>query len=154
MIPGLGGWTLRRSPLAPSVPLEGSETVQGLRTLERLRSASLLERERANSSRGAAAVEASQNRRRRYQRFKGPFLEQMTTDDFKKAPHPWKQFVGLGDEGLMLKGYNVPASVDILCERIEVRLIRTALRRSLPMPAPLHFFTHLRRYPSSAHRRT
>ena len=63
MVPMLSGWTLRRSPLAPSVPLEGSETVQGLRTLERLRSASLLQH--PNDRNNAGRVEtAAQSRRR------------------------------------------------------------------------------------------
>ena len=137
---GLNGWTLQRNPLAPGVPLEGTDTVEGLRTLERLRAASLLNG--AGNLNGAAAAPGRQpappaayNRRRRYQRYKGPFLEQLSVDDLKKDPRPWSQFSGIttntnappngggGNNNLTrisIQGYSFPASLDLLCERIEV----------------------------------
>lgn len=115
----LGSWMLRRSPLAAAVPLEGSDTVPGLRTLERLRSSNLLDTGSSARSRGAQAPRPS--RRSNYQRFKGPFIEQMSTDDLQKTPKPWKQFLGDGNQG-----FNLPASVDVLSERTEVRTRRHA----------------------------
>jgi hypothetical protein len=113
------GWTLRRNPLAASVPLDGSDTVQGLRDLERLRSAALL-RGGSHSSTLRASHGPSQ-RRQKYRRFKGPYMEQLTFDDLKKAPRSWSQFLGLREADWTVQGYSVPATLDLLCERIEVR---------------------------------
>jgi len=128
-------WNLRRSPLAPGVPLEGTETVDGLRQLERLRAASLLNNGNRNAGgAGGQAAAPAQNRRRRYQRYKGPFLEQLSVDDLKKNPRPWSQFSGITNitapnagagagaiHRISIQGYTFPASLDLLCERIEVR---------------------------------
>lgn len=119
-----GDWRLQRSPLAPSVPLDGTDTVQGLQTLERLRAARLL----PNNATGGPpngtrqAPPAPPSRRRRYQRYKGPYLEQLAIDDLKKDPRPWAQFTGVpaGDGGPLGSSYTVPASLDLLCERMEV----------------------------------
>ena len=118
------GWRLHRSPLAPSVPLEGSETVQGLRTLERLRAASLLSDGSSTSGGGPTAAGAARNaappapsRRRRYQRYKGPFIEHLSTDDLKKDPRPWSQFSGRSEEATF--SFSIPASLDFLCERLD-----------------------------------
>jgi hypothetical protein len=128
----LGGWTLRRSPLAAAVPLEGTDTVPGLRTLERLRAANLLNNgDASGAGRGAQPPRAS--RRQSYQRFKGPYIEQMTTQELQKDPKPWKLFLGDAEQGLSAQGFNVPASVDVLSERTEVRRRR---RRRPAAPAP------------------
>lgn len=119
-----GDWRLQRSPLAPSVPLDGTDTVQGLQTLERLRAARLL----PNNATGNGppngprqAPQAPPSRRRRYQRYKGPYLEQLATDDLKKEPRPWAQFTGVpaGEATTFASSYTVPASLDLLCERME-----------------------------------
>ncbi|KAG7674060.1 hypothetical protein NADE_004252 [Nannochloris sp. 'desiccata'] len=125
-------WNLHRSPLAPGVPLDGTDTVEGLRQLERLRAASLLNSSNRNA--GGQAAPPAQHRRRRYQRYKGPFLEQLSVDDLKNDPRPWSQFSGIpsitapagggggGGGGIIrssLQGYTFPASLDLLCERIE-----------------------------------
>ena len=124
-----GEWRLARSPLAPSVPLDGTDTVQGLQTLERLRAARLLAPNGGAGgapTRGRQAAQAAPpSRRRRYQRYKGPYLEQLALDDLKKDPRPWSQFsgVGAGDGApvaLAHGSYTVPASLDLLCERMEV----------------------------------
>jgi hypothetical protein len=134
-----GRWTLQRNPLAPGVPLEGTDTVEGLRNLERLRAASLLNNANGNANgaggAGRPAAPPAQNRRRRYQRYKGPFLEQLSVDDLKKDPRPWAQFSGIttttapapagagggqNNNRISMQGYTFPASLDLLCERIEV----------------------------------
>jgi hypothetical protein len=126
-------WNLHRSPLAPGVPLEGTDTVEGLRQLERLRAASLLNNGNRNATgAGGQAAPPVQHRRRRYQRYKGPFLEQLSVDDLKKYPRPWSQFSGITNVTtpaagggsiyrISVQGYTFPASLDLLCERIEVR---------------------------------
>jgi hypothetical protein len=117
------GHTLQRSPLQPAVPLEGSDTVQGLSTLARLRAANLLPPAGGAPRGGAAAAAAAGGRRRRYQRFRGPFVEQATLDDLRAAPRPWTQFWGSADAGGGLGGaYNVPASADALAERVDENL--------------------------------
>lgn len=119
-------WRLRRSPLAPSVPLEGSETVQGLRTLERLLTANLLNGTADGDGRGgarnggASSGHELSSRRRRYQRYKGPYLEQLTVDDLKKDPKPWKQFAPVEGWRWTTLEYSIPATLDLMCERIEV----------------------------------
>jgi hypothetical protein len=132
------GWRLQRNALAPGVPLEGTDTVEGLQNLERLRLASLLNN--GNPANGAGggnrqAAPPAENRRRRYQRYKGPFLEQLSVDDLKKDPRPWSQFSGItstnttpaaggGGGGnttrFLVQGYTIPASLDLLYERVEV----------------------------------
>lgn len=115
------GHTLERSPLAPSVPLDGSDTVAGLRTLERLRASNLLPPNNgpSTSSRAPPTESAWASRRRKYQRFKGPFIEHLTVDDMKKNPKPWNQFTINGENGRLQDAYNVPATLDILAERFE-----------------------------------
>jgi hypothetical protein len=120
----LRGWTLTRSPLAPSVPLDGTETVEGLRSLERLHLAALLNDQQAalGTSYGRRNSRAAQSRRRRYQRFKGPFVEQLTLDDLRRDPRPWQEFIGkprASSEGSVFNSCNVAASLDLLCERFE-----------------------------------
>lgn len=126
MVEFLPGWRLRRSPLAPSVPLEGSETVQGLRTLERLLTANRAAQNggttdgigTSGAQHGSAADFSS--RRRRYQRYRGPFLEHLTIDDLKKDPRPWKQFAAVEGSRWTTLDYSIPATLDFMCERVEV----------------------------------
>lgn len=130
------GHSLHRSSLSPSVPLDGSDTVAGLRTLERLHIANLYQTNntpRASTSsthatpqqRTARSANNEQHsswtsRRKHYQRFKGPFIEQLSTDDLKRDPKPWKLFGVNGDNGSVNDAYTLPASLDILAERFEV----------------------------------
>jgi hypothetical protein len=121
-------WNLSRNPLVPSVPLDGTDSVQGLRTLERLRAAELLDTLQNDSqckSDKSARERQRAARRRRYQRYKGPFVEYSTLEDLKRDPQSWKDFSGYssrdrGDE----RHFDVPARLDLLAERIDVRAHR------------------------------
>lgn len=106
--------SLDRSPLSPAVPLEGSESVQGLRTLERQRltSEAAAAQPSAPDQPGAPAIPTG---RRTYQRFKGPYIEQLAVEDLKAAPKPWGAFAGGS-----VADYSVPASIAALQERMEV----------------------------------
>ncbi|KAI3432223.1 hypothetical protein D9Q98_003785 [Chlorella vulgaris] len=134
-------WFLRRSPLLTSVPLEGTDTVPGLRTLERLRMAELLHAppEAAPPVRGGAfrafrsfrgggggtavAAPAAGDWQRCYQRYRGPFIEQLGVDELQQAPKNWDVFWKGSDKGQLAAAYNLPASIAVLRERIEENLV-------------------------------
>lgn len=162
-------WQLLRNPLSPGVPLEGSDTVQGLRTLERRRMTEMLQQPAGGATAGAAAAAGGGvgGWQRRFQRYRGPFVEQLSTEDLKQAPKNWTVFwkgseggqlaqVRVGDSvggwsgcsniailpgtcnmpllgptqsGLhRVQAYNLPASLDVLHERTEVRPAARLLR--------------------------
>lgn len=93
-------WHLMRSPLAPGVPLEGTDTVAGLRMLERQRLSQLLSSvdpggdggRGGAAAGGPAAAAAGGGWRRSFQRYRGPFIEHLTTEDLKAAPKSWGVF--------------------------------------------------------------
>ena len=114
-------WNLVRNPLVPSVPLEGSDTVQGLRTLERLRAADLLSHS-GDADEKRKTKRAS--RRSRYQRYKGPFIEYLGVDALTQGDgKPWKEFGGqqVGRREMDGRCFDVSGSLDLLAERIDVR---------------------------------
>lgn len=116
-------WRLQRSPLAPGVPLEGSETVEGLRTLERLRLAELLQQQQGgggDAGGGRAGGRAGGSWQRAFQRYRGPFIEQLGPDDLKQDPKSWSIFWKGSERGQAAEAYNLPASLAVLHERTEV----------------------------------
>lgn len=84
-------WRLLRSPLSPGVPLEGTDTVQGLRILERQRLTEALLQPAAGAG-GATAAATSGGWQRRFQRYRGPFIEQLSMADLKRDPKSWAVF--------------------------------------------------------------
>jgi len=105
----------------PSVPLEGSDTVQGLQTIDRLRAAELLD----TSATQGRQVQKKRSRRSKYTRYRGPFIEYLAVDDFKEDAKPWKQFFSAQDsvhhaDG---RGFDVPISIDALAERMDENLV-------------------------------
>lgn len=115
-------WNLVRNPLVPSVPLEGSDTVQGLRTLERLRAAELLSSVHGRENSGSSAGGKKRSRRSRYRRYKGPFIEYLGVEDLKGDGKPWKEFGGQQTgRGETSRCFDVSASLDLLAERVDVR---------------------------------
>mmetsp|Transcript_24087 Transcript_24087/g.42886 ORF Transcript_24087/g.42886 Transcript_24087/m.42886 type:complete len:263 (-) Transcript_24087:25-813(-) len=93
------------SPLAAAVPLDGSDTVPGLRQLER-----------------TVPAEAQRAAFHRSRRYGGPHLEQLTTDHLTAAPKPWKEFFE-GASGWS-GAYVVPASWFDLWDRAEENIVR------------------------------
>eukprot|EP00887_Chlorella_sp_A99_P003351 scaffold26.g3351.t1 len=121
------GFFLARSPLAPSVPLEGSDTVAGLRPLERARL------EEAAALPAAAGGRGGGWRRHAFQRYKGRSVEQLTLEELQAVPKPWRTF-WCGERGAWQQAYTVPASVEVLEERVEenfVTFLPNYLRLSL-----------------------
>ena len=64
--------------------------------------------------------------KKRKQRYKGPYLNQLAPDDFRREPVPWKAFL-LG--GSVWHVCNVPEHTDHLCERTEENLMTYLVRR-------------------------
>ncbi|KAL4424091.1 hypothetical protein ABPG75_001392 [Micractinium tetrahymenae] len=121
------GWRLRRNPLAPGVPLEGTDTVEGLCALERLRLAELLRQQAAGNGAGGSggSGNCSGSRggnsgwRRAFTRYRGPFIEQLGLEDLKQAPKSWAVFWKGSERGAAADAYNLPASIAVLHERTE-----------------------------------
>lgn len=135
----LWSWSLSRSPLAPSVPLDGSETVAGLRILERMRLTEALEGPAGSGAAGAGGG----RQRRAFVRYKGPFIEQLVAEDLRADPKPWRTF-WQGECGEWQQAYNLPANTDVLRERVEVSggaglgllpLVKPGLRSLLQPPS-------------------
>jgi hypothetical protein len=101
------------SPLAAAVPLDGSDTVPGLRQLER-----------------TVPAEAQRAAFHRSRRYGGPHLEQLTTDHLTAAPKPWKEFFE-GASGWS-GAYVVPASWFDLWDRAEENIVRFLVLPSTP----------------------
>lgn len=114
---GIFSKLINRSPMAATVPLDGTETVEGLRSLERKQLSRLLEP-------GGDGFWANyQKRRRHYRLFKGPNVENLTLDDLQKQPRPWTDFLHTEDKSTFYNAYNIPANVNILQERIEDNVV-------------------------------
>lgn len=96
------GRPLRRNPLSLAVPLDGTEHEMGLRQLERY-------------SRRRPSV------RKRYRRYKGPFIEYLTVEDLKRGVRDWREF--LHSRNAKMDSYSVPGSLDALMERLEENIV-------------------------------
>jgi hypothetical protein len=118
-------WNLFRNPMLASVGLEGTDTVPGLKTLDRLRAAHLLEANHAASSR--APTTKPTNRRKSYKRYKGPFIEFLGVDEFQRDPKSWPEFAGTTTTAAVAptatRTFDVPGSLDALFERIDENIV-------------------------------
>lgn len=113
-------WNLQRNPLVPSVPLEGTDTVRGLSTLERMRTAELIVSDRNHKDK---PKKEHAGVRQRYQRYKGPFVEFLGLEDVKRDAKSWSEFGGRRGNKVPRGGgsFSIPASLDLLAERVDVR---------------------------------
>ena len=112
-------WRLERSPLAPAVPLEGSDTVEGLQALERRRLTEALSGGAAVGAAAAGRAGAAATGRRAFQRYRGPFIDQLSIEDLKAAPKSWALFWRGGERASAADAYSLPASLAVLHERTE-----------------------------------
>ncbi|PSC73348.1 Drug Metabolite transporter superfamily [Micractinium conductrix] len=116
-------WRLERSPLAPAVPLEGSDTVEGLQALERRRLTEALSGGAAVGAAAAGRAGAAATGRRAFQRYRGPFIDQLSIEDLKAAPKSWALFWRGGERASAADAYSLPASLAVLHERTEENFV-------------------------------
>lgn len=110
---------MQRSPILLSVPIGGTDTVTGLRPMAYGQDSGVTHDE----VRVAKRVQSSpppQHARSFYKRYKGPYLESLTKDSWKKPPKSWRHFF-YGQSSELV--YNVPVDTRHLQERMEENFI-------------------------------
>ena len=133
------GHQYQRSPLSPGVPLEGSDTVQGLRQIDHLRRTEMLKQSlgvpggghHAPCTSPVPALRAIPSRwmiapagnRQQYERYKGPYLSQLTAEHLQQQPRPWPEFIYASRTGARDMAYNVPSHTRMLWERMEENMV-------------------------------
>ena len=81
--------------------------------------------------------------RQQYERYKGPFLYQLTAKHLQQLPRPWPEFMYSFTHGSGEMAYNVPAHTRMLWERMEENMVYFLVRCHL-----LHRSNwHRKRYP-------
>ncbi|KAK9802738.1 hypothetical protein WJX73_005182 [Symbiochloris irregularis] len=118
----LFGWrnhAFRRSALSSSVPLDGSETVVGLRQWNRHLRGKDLNDYLQNNLAGLQGLG-----RTGYRHYKGPYLDQLSRQDLQHLPVPWLLSLCGGDLRTWAQAYNLPEHSAMLQERLEENLVR------------------------------
>ena len=64
------------------------------------------------------------NSRKGYQRYKGPYLDQLSKTDLQTPPVQWSLALYGGDKAHCTHAYNVPEHAAMLQERLEENLVR------------------------------
>ncbi|KAK9822459.1 hypothetical protein WJX81_003625 [Elliptochloris bilobata] len=105
----------RRTPLSAAVPLEGSDTVVGLRELEHQQ-----RRETLQSIFGAVSGDGAAKGRTAY---KGPRLAELRLEDLRRRERPWQVFLHGGEGTAWSAAYNLPEHVAHLCARCEENVV-------------------------------
>lgn len=113
------GHRFRKSSLSNSVPLDGSETVPGLRQLDRSRRSQDLHSFLETNLSGLQGLG-----REGYQRYKGPYLDTLEWKDWKQASVDWSLALCGGSRKQWQLAYNVPEHAAMLQERIEENTVR------------------------------
>jgi hypothetical protein len=74
-------------------------------------------------------------------RYRGPYLEQLTLEAFRRDPRPWRDFFGVGAardrhwRRSLADSYNVPDHLTHLKQRLEENIVYFLVRRA---PASRH----------------
>lgn len=100
------GHHLASSPLCLSVPLEGTDKVEGLHVIER---DAVNHKDEERVSQHFISPRAD----------KGGLVQDLTVEDVKAEPRPWVEFAGWGAASVD-EAYNVPVDLSALSFRIEV----------------------------------
>ena len=117
------------SPLCPAVPLDGSDTVLGLRDLDRHNRATKEAEALAELAKQASSMQQRSQPQGRTQqkRYQGPYIHQLTLQDLRRQPQDWQQFVGVeshaGPCSSWAASFNVPEHLTMLAERLEENLV-------------------------------
>ena len=110
---------MKRSPLHLSVPIGGTETVMGLRPMAYGQDSGVTHDE-ARIAKKVRASPPPPHARSFYKRYKGPYLEHLSRDAWKKPPKSWRHFFyGQTSEAV----YNVPENSEHMQERMEENLV-------------------------------
>ena len=110
---------MKRSPLLLSVPIGGTETVMGLRPMAYGQDSGVTHDE-ARIAKKVRASPPPPHARSFYKRYKGPYLEHLSRDAWKKPPKSWRHFFyGQTSEAV----YNVPENSEHMQERMEENLV-------------------------------
>lgn len=109
---------MKRSPLFLAVPYEGTDTVVGLRPMAYGRNSGVAHDE-ARLARKASTASVSQDPRSSYKRYRGPHLERLPHDIWRKSPKSWRHFLIGAAECV----YNLPEDTDHLQERMEENIV-------------------------------
>ena len=110
---------MKRSPLFLAVPYDGTDTVVGLRPMAYGHNSGVTHDEARVASKARTAP-TSQDPRSSYKRYRGPHLEQLPPDMWRKPPKSWRHFLfGAAAEC----AYNVPENTDHLQERMEENIV-------------------------------
>ncbi len=99
---------LRRSPMALAVPLDGTESIAGLRHLE------------AASIKNHQKIPPAQQRQ-----YKGKSILFITMDDVQQPPKPWRAFFGGPDPHHQrhAPSYTIPRTIAFLLDRAEANVV-------------------------------
>ena len=123
-------YSFSSSPLCPSVPLDGSTTVLGLRDLDKhLRAVeAIAELEKQTPrDRQQQIPDIVHGSRPSYRRYKGPYLEQLKANDLQRQPQNWQSFVGgqsrNGSCSSWANSFNAPENLGMLAERMEENIV-------------------------------
>ena len=66
--------------------------------------------------------------RQQYERYKGPYLYQLTAEHLQQPPRPWPEFMYTFPSGSRESAYNVPAHTRMLWERMEENVVYFLVR--------------------------
>ena len=110
---------MKRSPMLLSVPIGGTDTVTGLRPMAYGQDSGVTHDE-VRIAKKIRASPPAQHARSFYRRYKGPYLESLTRDSWKRPPKSWRHFFyGQSSEFM----YNIPENTEHLQERMEENLV-------------------------------
>ena len=127
------------SPLCPSVPLDGTDTVLGLRALDNYQRASEQAEAVAGLAKHPGSVQRIQQPQKRiqYHHYKGPYLEQLTPQHLRKQPQDWQLFIGMesqtGARTSWAANFNVPENLAMLGERLEENIMCFLVSQTHPL---------------------
>ena len=120
---------MKRSPMLLTVPTGGTDTVEGLGPMAYSQDSGVAHDE-ARIATKLRTAPPQQHSRSFYRRYKGPYLDSLTKDSWKRPPKSWRHFLyGMTSESV----YNVPEDTEHMQERMEENLVRYLVSICIPI---------------------